>query len=60
MSELMVELPSSKNDDKYLTTKKKYPMNDLGSVYTHYNPKTGKNEPTENKITTINDNGGTE
>lgn len=27
-----------------------YPMNDLNSVYTHYNPKTGKNEPTENKI----------
>lgn len=27
-----------------------YPTNDLGSVYTHYNPKTGKNEPTPNVL----------
>ena len=27
-----------------------YNNNDLGSVYTHYNATTGKNEPTENKL----------
>lgn len=27
-----------------------YNNNDLGSVYTHYNAATGKNEPTENKL----------
>lgn len=30
--------------------KPKYPMNDMVSVYTHYNPKIGRNEPTENKL----------
>lgn len=30
--------------------KNNYPMNDLGSVFSHYNPETGKNEPTENKL----------
>lgn len=28
----------------------KYAMNDMNAVYTHYNPATGKNEPTENKL----------
>lgn len=28
----------------------RYEMNDLKSVYSHYNPKTGKNEITENKL----------
>lgn len=28
----------------------RYVMNDLKSVYSHYNPKTGKNEITENKL----------
>lgn len=27
-----------------------YPMNDLNSVYTHYDKNTGKNIPTENKL----------
>lgn len=27
-----------------------YPMNDLKSTFTHYDPKTGKNVPTENKL----------
>ena len=40
---------SNNNDNKYISNKK-YPMNDLCSVYTHYNPDTGRNEPTENKI----------
>ena len=31
-----------------------YPMNDLSSVYTHYDKTLGKNVPTENKL-----NGGT-
>lgn len=26
----------------------RYPLTDMGSVYVHYNPKTGKNEPTPN------------
>lgn len=35
-------------NNKYLIGQ--YKMSDIKSVYTHYNPKTGKNEPTENKI----------
>ena len=31
-------------------TPKYYPMNDLASVFTHYDAKLGKNIPTENKI----------
>ena len=27
-----------------------YPRNDLGSVYTHYDTRLGKNIPTENKL----------
>lgn len=27
-----------------------FPTNDLGSVYTHYNPKTGRNEQTPNVL----------
>lgn len=27
-----------------------YPMNDLGSVFVHYDPKLGRNVPTENKL----------
>lgn len=30
--------------------KERYKMNDLSSVYTHYDPKTGKNVATENKL----------
>lgn len=30
--------------------KVRYEMNDLKSVYSHYNPKTGKNEIIENKL----------
>ena len=33
-----------------LDKKPRYYMNDLNSVYTHWDPKTGKNVPTENKI----------
>lgn len=32
------------------TNNNRYEMNDLKSVYSHYNPKTGKNEITENKL----------
>ena len=35
---------------KNKTKKVRYEMNDLNSVYTHYNATTGKNEPTENKL----------
>ena len=28
----------------------RYAINDMGSVYVHYNPKTGKNEQTPNKL----------
>lgn len=31
-----------------------YKMNDLGSVFTHYNKKLGKNVPTENKLPKTN------
>jgi len=37
--------------------KHNFPMNDLGSVYTHYDQATGKNVPTPNKIKN-NDAGG--
>lgn len=35
----------------------KYPMNDLGSVFTHWDPTLGKNVPTENKLKGDGDNG---
>lgn len=37
--------------------KVRYKMNDLGSVYTHYDAKTGRNVPTENKLKGDDDNG---
>lgn len=43
------------NIDKYIGSS--YKMNDLSSVYTHYDPKTGKNVPTENKIKGSDNNG---
>lgn len=42
-------IPKNYGLTKYLTTKK-YPMNDLSSVYTHYDSKTGRNIPAENKL----------
>ena len=33
-----------------IDNKVRYVMNDLKSVYSHYNPKTGRNEITENKL----------
>ena len=33
-----------------IETTNSYPMNDLQSVYTHYDPELGKNVPTENKL----------
>lgn len=33
-----------------------YAMNDLKSVYTHYDPKTGRNVATENKLRSDEDN----
>ena len=35
----------------------RYKMNDLGSVYIHYDPKTGRNIATENKLTGDENNG---
>lgn len=37
------------NVDKYVGPIT-YPMSDIHSIYTHYNPKTGRNEPTPNTI----------
>lgn len=37
-------------DDFKKPRKPSYPMNDLGSVYTHWDPKKCKNVPTENKL----------
>lgn len=39
------------------TNTNRYPNNDLGSVYTHWDPKLGKNVPTENKLKGDDDNG---
>lgn len=36
---------------------KRYALNDLGSVYTHYDPKLGINVPTENKLKEVTNNG---
>lgn len=40
----IVEMKSSGN------YKERYKMNDLSSVFSHYDPKTGKNVATENKL----------
>ena len=40
----IVEMKSSGN------YKERYKMNDLSSVFSHYDPKTGKNVITENKL----------
>lgn len=40
---------NKRNVDKYLEPRT-YPMSDIHSIYTHYNPKTGRNEPTPNTI----------
>lgn len=37
-----------------------YPMNDLKSTFTHYDPKTGKNVPTENILKEDNKKYGSE
>lgn len=36
--------------NKYTPDQHRYKMSDLSSVYTHYDPKTGKNVPTENRL----------
>ena len=36
--------------EQQYNSSRKYPMNDMGSVYTHYDPKLGKNVPTKNII----------
>ena len=48
------------NIDTYIDIRdnKKYKMNDLCSVYTHYDPKSGKNVATENIIIKGDDNNG--
>ena len=38
------------NNATYNPKDGKYKMNDLGSVYTHYDSETGKNVATENKL----------
>lgn len=38
-------------------SEKRYVLNDLGSVYTHYDPKLGINIPTENKPKEVTNNG---
>ena len=38
------------NEESSVIKKKKYELNDLGSVYTHYDPETCKNVATENKL----------
>ena len=37
---------------------KKYKMNDLSSVYTHYDTETGRNVATENKLKNGDDTNG--
>lgn len=37
--------------------KVRYKMNDLDSVYVHYDAKTGRNVPTENKLKGDDNNG---
>ena len=41
------------NKDSNINQDIKYPMNDLGSVYTHYDKSSGKNIPTKNTIERI-------
>lgn len=42
-------------NNKYDSKPLPYPAHDLQSVFTHYDPKLGKNVPTENKL---NNDGG--
>lgn len=43
--------------NKYVP-KKRYPMNDLGSTFTHYDKSLGVNVPTENKLNNGGNNNG--
>lgn len=43
--------------EPYTSDNKRYPINDLGSVYIHWDSKLNKNVPTENKLKGDDNNG---
>lgn len=55
----MPEIIERSTDTPIIDKSKKvrYKMNDLGSVYTHYDPILGRNVPTENKLKGDDNNG---